>query len=187
MHADQAGSTVNQPPSARPPGGDCDLSRADGSRGRDPLEVSDDRRSVPPPGVDSPNCREANPRACDAGARAAGRSRASPDLSEPAPRAVPVPDGPDTARCSAGQSLRDPPDHTAEPWGLLDRRHPRRGWEQKYGVPSYLSEAADVLYRHRRRAADPDLDVIDAAILRLFWPWMRRGAASIPIPQEAEG
>ncbi len=70
---------------------------------------------------------------------------------------------------------------------LLDRRRPQRGWEQAYGVPYALSEAADVLYFERQGAVNSDLDAIDAAILRLFWPWLRRATGRGPIAQETEG
>jgi hypothetical protein len=71
-----------------------------------------------------------------------------------------------------------------EPMTLLDRRVPQRGWEQEYGVPNFVIGAADVLYYHRKRVANRDVELIDAAILRLYLPWFRRAARSSPIPRQ---
>lgn len=116
-------------------------------------------------------------------ARARGRSRripVRPGFNDPEPQPIRMPETPATPPLPAGRWLPDQPDDPALPLGLDDRRFPRRGWEQDYGVPHYLVGAADVLYYHRRQIAEPDMAVIDAALLRLYQPWIRQDAAWSP-------
>jgi len=87
-------------------------------------------------------------------------------------------DTPQSAPSSSVRSLSKEPDDRMAPLTLLDRGVPQWGWEQEYGVPSSLIGVADDLFRHRTRAAKPEVAVIDSAILRLFGPWIRQDAAS---------
>lgn len=105
-----------------------------------------------------------------------------PEISKPAFKAIANPDTSGLSPSSSASSLSDHCEDAKLPTTLLDRRVPQRGWEQEYGVPSYLIGAADILFYHRKRVANPDVAVIDAAILRLYGPWIKRHAASSRIP-----
>ncbi len=106
------------------------------------------------------------------------------EISEPEPADIQDPDTPGSSPSSSVGSVSIQPEDARVPLPLFDRRVPQRGWEREYGVPAYLIGAADVLYHHRKSVANTDAAVIDAAILRLFGPWIRRCALSSPIPQE---
>lgn len=57
---------------------------------------------------------------------------------------------------------------------ILDTRVPQLGRERNYGVPQSIVEAVAVLYRHRNSCSDDEVYVIDASILRLYDPWIRK-------------
>ena len=58
---------------------------------------------------------------------------------------------------------------------ILDARVPQVGQEHDYGVPDYVVAAVAGLTLARNECSDADVDVIDAAILRLYAPWTRKG------------
>lgn len=58
------------------------------------------------------------------------------------------------------------------PTSLLDTRVPQPGHEAANGVPDLLVAAAAVLYSARNTVSDADVAVIDAAILRLYGPYI---------------
>lgn len=61
------------------------------------------------------------------------------------------------------------------PTTLYDMRVPQPGREAEYGVPQPLIDAAAVLYRHRNTVQDDVVGAIDAAIMRLYQPFIRSG------------
>lgn len=57
---------------------------------------------------------------------------------------------------------------------VLDMRVPQPGREvEDYGVPAVLLPAVDALRQQRNTCSDPDVAVLDAALLRLLHPWVR--------------
>lgn len=174
-----APASADSSQSPRRSGRDRVLSRVEICLGHDPLEMIDDAWAAETTAALRPDREGTVPRAHDP----AGRC----ESSEAAPRALPVAPSPGTPGRPAGPSLPGRPDEMAGPWALLDRHFAQRGWEHDYGVPSYIIAAADALYLHRERAADSDLDEVDTAILRLFWPWLRRVPGLGPVAQGIEG
>lgn len=61
-----------------------------------------------------------------------------------------------------------------QPETLLDVRVPQPGREGEYGVPSVIVEAAAHLYRQRSQGPANLIPTIDAAILRLYSPWISK-------------
>lgn len=86
---------------------------------------------------------------------------------------------------SRARSLTGQPDDTTFPATLRDRRVLRRGWEREYGVTSYQIGTA-VLDHDCKCVANPQVAVIDAAILRLYGPCIGRDAAARAIPRKVQ-
>jgi len=175
---------VDRPSSVVLADGDGAVVRVEYYEGHEQLVCAGEARSAAPPGEDLPKRTERAPQTCDPAAIRAESGGTRSEIREPALQAIQDLDTPGALPSSSTRSLSGQPDGANVPVALLDRRVPQRGWEQEYGVPTYLIGAADVLYHHRKWVANTDAAVIDAAILRLFGPWIRRHAASSPIPQQ---
>lgn len=174
VRIDQHRLTGDRPPFAVLTELDGVVVRLELYEGHDTLECTCDLRSAALVGKALPQWPEQHAHAYDPVVFLAALLGMPPELNKPELPATQDPGTPRSASSSFETSLSDYVGDTLVPTTLLDRRVPQRGWEQEYGVPSYLIGAADVLYFHRRRVANPDVAVIDAAILRLYGPWMRR-------------
>ena len=184
MRVERPRLPVVRPPSSGSAQRDGGVARAEFFGGQDMIERSDQIRSPAQPADDSPKWMEPNEHTYDPAEFLADVSRARYRFSEPTRQTTQHPDPAGSAPNSPEQSLSGQSGDTVAPTSLLDRRVPQRGWEREYGVPYCLIGAADVLYYHRKRVASAEVAEIDAAILRLYGPWIRRDAASSPIPQD---
>ncbi len=173
-----------RPPSSGSAQRDGAEAREEFFEGHDEIERSDQIRSPAQPADESPKWMEPNEQTDDPAEFLAEVSRARYRFSEPTRQTTQHPDAPGSAPSSPEQSLSGQSGDTVGPTSLLDRRVSQRDWEREYGVPYCLIGAADVLYYHRKRVASAEVAEIDAAILRLYGPWIRRHAASSPIPQD---
>jgi hypothetical protein len=173
---DQQRLTAERPPFAVLTELDGAVVRLEFYDGQEPLECKYDLRSAALRGKALPRWSERHSHAYDPVVFQAAFPSIPPELNNPGFLTIRDPGTPTPAPSIFEASLLDYAGDTAVPTTLIDRRVPQRGWEHEYGVPSYLIGAADVLYHHRKRVAHPDVAVIDAAILRLYGPWIRRAS-----------
>jgi hypothetical protein len=184
MRVDRARLMVIRPPSKVRSGREGAVVRVEFYVGDDQLESTEGHRSAAPPGVDLPQSTERGSHAGSSIAFEEPVSGMRPGSDKSPLRANHDPATPRPAQSFAAPSLTEQSHDAMLPPTVHDHRVPQRGWEREYGVPAYLIGAADVLYYHRKRAANRDVAAIDAAILRLYGPWIRRDASSSPIPQD---
>jgi hypothetical protein len=184
MRIDQRRLMAHRPPFAVQTELEGVVVRNEFYEGHEPLECTDDTQSAALTGKDLPEWIERDAHTSDQVAFLAECWGMPPDINRPTVQAIQDPDAPGPAQTYREPSLADQPDDTMVPMTVLDCRVPQRGWEHEYGVPSYLVGAAADLYHHRKRVANPDVAVIDAAILRLYGPWITQDAASSPIKHE---
>ena len=188
VRIDQHGSTEDAPPFAVLTELDGVVVRLEFYEGHDPLECTYDLRSAGRlRGKNLRRWTERDPHTDDPVAFLVELLGVPREFSKLTLQAIQDPDTPMSAPSCYQTSSSDHPDERMVPTTLLDRRVPQRGWEQEYGVPSYLIGAADVLYHHRKRVASPDIGVIDAAIIRLYGPWMRRPSGPRDVTPYAGG